>query len=731
MKIYLDFNKQCISKVDNENVYEGDIFSNVFELLFFNYGTNENWFPTMSQLAPNGRAAGDFGSDPIEEDESHEYVEDDVTYLRYTFTMGEAWVNMVGRSQFFVWVNTANPFTRKCLGKVNVMINQSNNNYFISDPTFNPAVKGYIDTMFNQYETEINAVMENLGDGSPKFWATSLVIDTTTEDKGIAVATDTGHIWYWDLTQISTDKYVDTGMVYNDMSLYYTKTEVNNALASKVNTTDIVDNLTSTATNKPLSANQGKVLKDAVDARYTKTESDNTFAPKSTAITHTGSQLQDYSGNNIYPNIDGTIISKEVFNDEDLTLTYNSDWTKLANTKRWCINYNNLIPKGETFSLGMEGYYTTGGTLTIELWTVNGNTLTRVDTISYTTKAGTEYTFFNEPIISNYKNTTNYPLLVTVLNDAGVNHQYAQYSTGDAVYCFGDLVSSSLSLSNLQTISNIAIRIKLDYLNYTKAYISKEKSFVTVKKDGTGDFKTLTDAINTIVEGTPILLFEGIYEEELYIPSIEVNITGVDKSKCIIRSTDGRYAHPTLYIKSGVLKNLTIEAIYVSGTSEEIGTNNGAYAVHVENETSAYTTLEIDNCVLRSDFSAAAGIGMRIGSTLIIKDSILINNQVSGRGSYEANGGLGALYVHDSMGVQGASKVILMNNIFKSSLGTSICMFHVTDQDNNSVSVWCTNNTLKDSINGYSNSTLWDRNNGLDYFSIDIGYGNSNSLLNN
>ena len=41
------------------------------------------------------------------------------------------------------------------------------------------------------------------------------------------------------------------------------KTEVD----KKVNKTDIVDNLTSTDTNKPLSANQGKVLKDEVDLK--------------------------------------------------------------------------------------------------------------------------------------------------------------------------------------------------------------------------------------------------------------------------------------------------------------------------------------------------------------------------------------------------------------------------------------------------------------------------------
>jgi hypothetical protein len=39
------------------------------------------------------------------------------------------------------------------------------------------------------------------------------------------------------------------------------------SLASKLNISDIIDNLTSTDTNKPLSANQGKILKDLVDTK--------------------------------------------------------------------------------------------------------------------------------------------------------------------------------------------------------------------------------------------------------------------------------------------------------------------------------------------------------------------------------------------------------------------------------------------------------------------------------
>ena len=81
------------------------------------------------------------------------------------------------------------------------------------------------------------------------------------------------------------------------------------------------------------------------------------------------------------------------------------------------------------------------------------------------------------------------------------------------------------------------------------------------------------------------------------------------------------------------------------------------------------------------------------------------------------------------MGVEGNSKVELNNNLFLSNLGTAICFYHVPDKDGNTVDLTLTNNVLKDKINGYSNN-IWERNNAFSYFSISVGYGNSNNTLN-
>ena len=61
---------------------------------------------------------------------------------------------------------------------------------------------------------------------------------------------------------------------------FYNKSETDNLLDNKINITDIEDSLTSTSTVKPLSANQGKKLKDLVDNVYTKSDSDSNYQPK-------------------------------------------------------------------------------------------------------------------------------------------------------------------------------------------------------------------------------------------------------------------------------------------------------------------------------------------------------------------------------------------------------------------------------------------------------------------
>ena len=89
-----------------------------------------------------------------------------------------------------------------------------------------------------------------------------------------------GNAPYQQYLKISDTKLVDLGSTSISLTNYLTSTEIARDYVTKLNfdslkttvdgkidKTDIVDNLTSTDTDKPLSANQGKVLKDEVDLK--------------------------------------------------------------------------------------------------------------------------------------------------------------------------------------------------------------------------------------------------------------------------------------------------------------------------------------------------------------------------------------------------------------------------------------------------------------------------------
>ena len=77
------------------------------------------------------------------------------------------------------------------------------------------------------------------------------------------------------------------------------KADIDGFLATKVNISDVIDNLTSTHTNKPLSANQGRILKELIDEIVNGT---TTVATKG----YVDSKIGDI--NSILDNINGEVI---------------------------------------------------------------------------------------------------------------------------------------------------------------------------------------------------------------------------------------------------------------------------------------------------------------------------------------------------------------------------------------------------------------------------------------
>lgn len=281
-------------------------------------------------------------------------------------------------------------------------------------------------------------------------------------------------------------------------------------------------------------------------------------------------------------------------------------------------------------------------------------------------------------------------------------------------------------------ISLTTATIPTTTLKYDTGNSSK---MVVVDINGTGDYTSVVEAVASEPENTTIYIKPGVYMGTVQAFEKRVILKGEDRNTCIIRSTNGGYNFPAINCSCGYFENLTFDAQYTNESSE-IGpqAETAAYAVHCEHEYGAYKSLEIYHCTLKSDFFSALGIGVRKGFTLTIVDSELINNQTPTRGPAYADisggKGLGALFLHDSVGAQGDSYVKIYNSVFKSTLGNAMCLYNARGGDNK---VHCefVNNTLYDRISGLSNNLFKRGGTFSNVFLINgISHGNTNAELN-
>jgi len=178
------------------------------------------------------------------------------------------------------------------------------------------------------------------------------------------------------------------------------------------------------------------------------------------------------------------------------------------------------------------------------------------------------------------------------------------------------------------------------------------ENVITVGKDGSQMFSTINEAyayaytIQSAENPVTILIYPGTYNEVLECTSANsspyrwgayVSFIGVNKKDVIWRNDTGLYANAPLHTSNpGLIKNITFiathddnaafETTYAGATSQ----NYGAYALHLDDPTNAseltgseYETI-VEDCILISNQHAAAGIGMRAGQTLIMRNCRMI-----------------------------------------------------------------------------------------------------------
>lgn len=145
-----------------------------------------------------------------------------------------------------------------------------------------------LDAWIEEFDAAVSSVSDILDEGGKikatalpdivnKFkgsFADSEALPESGEAGDYAICNDTDTVWVWDEEKNGSAGWIDTGKKGNVTSVNSKTGDVviaisdidglQGAIDAKVATADIVDNVTSEDTGKPLSANQGKVLNDLI-----------------------------------------------------------------------------------------------------------------------------------------------------------------------------------------------------------------------------------------------------------------------------------------------------------------------------------------------------------------------------------------------------------------------------------------------------------------------------------
>jgi len=403
---------------------------------------------------------------------------------------------------------------------------------------------------------------------------------------------------------------------------------------------------------------------------YTKTETDSLLDAKSdktTAITHTGNQLQDYSGNNVYPNLaDGQVTEEKldnslqdiinnvkgkilVENQIDCYVDDKSTFTSYTGPNQYW-GYNTPIPKN-TLIKSLNFRCVANSKLTIYLCSLNNN----VYSIEHTIPEAT-YTNSDNILTINYYTNKEIYIIFKGGNVGGLYYSNRNNGTGK-------LVNYTLSGSDLVVSQSLN---KWQYsVSYSIQIFKVPNSVIKVAQDGTGDYKTINEAltyaytIESVNNPITIIIYPGVYKEVCNVKGTHfVSLVGVNRDTCIIRDDTGIYNNCPLRIEgASYIANLTLIATH-SETNDFVVSGelqyNASYALHIDDRHADNDNdyrVTVFNCRCYSEQSPAVGIGLDKNTTLELiqceferNETVTITSVKSGVWGYKADGG--AFFYH-------------------------------------------------------------------------------------
>lgn len=182
----------------------------------------------------------------------------------------------------------------------------------------------------------------------------------------------------------------------------------------------------------------------------------------------------------------------------------------------------------------------------------------------------------------------------------------------------------------------------------TEAFMSGE--VYEVIPNGSGDFTTIQEGVNAVMSGDTLLIYPGVYEENVEIYNKTVNLLGTDKEQCILQYDSTKYNAVPLTMGAGNVSNMTIygyrpedmEEVSHAKTSTMLFNNDSeetievwqskfsGYAVHIDQDYSFGNDIRFENCRIVSNNNQCVGIGSRGDNDIVFEQCELYSNGTGG-----------------------------------------------------------------------------------------------------
>lgn len=254
--------------------------------------------------------------------------------------------------------------------------------------------------------------------------------------------------------------------------------------------------------------------------------------------------------------------------------------------------------------------------------------------------------------------------------------------------------------------------------------LDKGKVYAVIQ-DGSGDFMTIQEGVDAVEFGDTLLIYPGIYEENVEIHNKTVNLLGTDKESCILQYESIQYNAIPLTFGAGYVANLTIygyqgeEEENVQGSTialcdstdlesiREWQKNFSGYALHIDENYTYGKEAYVENCRIISNNNQCVGIGCRGNSRITFEGCELISK-----------GSGGCIYFHntDEEGLSGDAYFIMKNCELKNYISPYVISMHCMGEEN---PVYLTFQNVRTSTIVYEDKSAYNVTNMNQWFDVD------------